>query len=419
MSCSSLSSPSALKELCAYAFKVVHDPPGGSCLSEAVRGSVRTHRGLYNFSRGKEEKITKLYVIQADELVEVTTMSEGNIVAAVGLKNTITGDVLVQSAATAKAVRKDLEGKGGVAPAVLQGLTVPEPAFFCTIEPETAAQQMELDHALQCLSREDPSLRVSADPDTRQVVLSGMGELHLEIIHDRIQRDYHVRASMGKLRVAYREAPTAPMTLDGSLDRNLGNKRQFVSLSLAITPLDNGQLPQIQISPSVSIPSWTTTSDVLEAFRGGAEIACGQGPLLGFPIRNVQIELVDLVLGVGTSMAMMSACASETVSKALRKTDVQLLEPFSQLVVTVPEELLGTVLSDLTSARRGVVNEVTSHDQIATVTAHVPVASLMGYSTALRSITSGSGSFVSLFSRYEPVNRVLEKAITEQLRGYV
>ena len=332
---------------------------------------------------------------------------------------TITGDVLVQSATAAKAARKDLEGKGGVVPAVLEGLKVPEPAFFCTIEPETAAQQTELDHALQCLSREDPSLRVSVDPDTRQVVLSGMGELHLEIIHDRIQRDYHVRANLGKLRVAYREAPTIPVTLGGSLDRNLGNKRQFVSLSLTITPIDNGQLPQIKLSPSVSIPSWTTAADVLESFRGGVDIACGQGPLLSFPIRNVQIELVGLVLGVGTTMAVMSACVSETVSKALRKTEVRLLEPFTQLVVTVPEELLGTVLSDLTSARRGVVDEVTSHDQIATVTAHVPVASLMGYSTALRGITSGSGSFASVFSRYEPVSRVLEKTITEQLRGYV
>lgn len=358
----------------------------------------------------------KLFVIQADDLTEVTSMSEGNIVAAVGLKNTVTGDVLVQSAAAAKAVKKDFESKD--LPAVLQGLKVPEPAFFCTIEPDTAAQQTELDHALQCLSREDPSLRVSVDPDTRQVILSGMGELHLEIIHNRIQREYRVQANLGKLRVAYREAPTIAVTSTGNLDRNLSNKKHSVSLSLAITPLNGGELPCVKLSPSISIPSWTTASDIQEAFRNGVEIACGQGPLLGFPIRSVQIELTDLVLGAGTSMPVVSACVSETVSKALRKTEVQLLEPFSQLVVTVPDELLGAVLSDLTSARRGVIGEVTSHDDTVTVTAHVPVASLMGYSTVLRSLTSGSGSFVSLFSCYEPVSRMLEKAITEQLRGY-
>lgn len=303
--------PTALKQLCAYAFKVTHDAMRGPLVFlRILSGSIRAQSPVYNLTRSQRERVSRVLLMLADQQQEVPAITEGNIAVAVGLKHTVTGDTLVQSEQAAKMAK----ASGQTVP--FAGLDAAPPVFFCSVEPASAAQQSALERALSCLAREDPSLRVSADSDTGQTVLSGMGELHLEVVLHRLRHDFRVDCSLGTLQVAYREAPTTSTTQSSSLEHTLAGTRQSVSVTLELRP--GSGTPSISLASPVAMAIGCRQQEVEEAVRNGVESACLHGPLLSFPVQDVEVECSDISVGPSTSVALLSACVADCTSKVRR-----------------------------------------------------------------------------------------------------
>ncbi|XP_023422973.2 ribosome-releasing factor 2, mitochondrial isoform X4 [Cavia porcellus] len=352
-------------DLCALAFKVLHDKQRGPLVFTRIySGTLKPQSAIHNINGNCTEKISRLLLPFADQHIEIPSLTAGNIALTVGLKQTATGDTLVSSKSSALAAaqrakrreEKQQRQSCEVERLLLAGVEIPEPVFFCTIEPSSWAKQPDLDHALKCLQREDPSLKVKLDPDSGQTVLCGMGELHLEIIHDRIKREYGLETYLGPLQVAYRET-------------------------------------------------------IMSSARA-------TGPLLGSPIQDVTITLHSLVIHPGTSATMISACVSRCVQKVLKKADKQILEPLMHLEVTVPRDFLSPVLADL-AQRRGNVQEIQTRQDNRVVIGFVPLAEIMGYSTVLRTITSGSATFVLELSTYRAMNPQDQNTLLSQKSGTI
>ncbi|KAM6156801.1 ribosome-releasing factor 2, mitochondrial isoform 2-T2 [Erethizon dorsatum] len=368
------------------------------------------------------ERISRVLLPFADQHIEIPSLTAGNIALTVGLKKTATGDTLVSSKSSALAAARRAEREGEkqrrqsseVERLLLAGVEVPEPVFFCTIEPPSGAKQPDLEHALKCLQREDPSLKVKLDPDSGQTVLCGMGELHIEIIHDRIKREYGLETYLGPLQVAYRETILSSACATDTLDRTLGDKQHFVSVELEAKPGETPSVtPVIEYAESVSRD---LLKDSQEAVENGIHNACLQGPLLGYPIQDVTITLHSLVIHPGTSATMISACVSRCVQKALKKADKQVLEPLMNLEVTVPRDYLTPVLADL-AQRRGNVQEIQTRQDNRVVIGFVPLAEIMGYSTVLRTLTSGSATFALELSTYQAMNPQDQNTLLSQRSG--
>ncbi|KAM5329883.1 ribosome-releasing factor 2, mitochondrial isoform 2-T6 [Glossophaga mutica] len=397
-------------DLCALAFKVLHDKQRGPLVFMRIySGMIKPQSAIHNINGNCTERISRLLLPFADQHVEIPSLTAGNIALTVGLKHTATGDTIVssKSSALAAARRAGREGEkkhkqnSEVERLFLAGVEIPEPVFFCTIEPPSVAKQPDLDHALKCLQREDPSLKVKLDPDSGQTVLCGMGELHIEIIHDRIKREYGLETYLGPLQVAYRETILNPVHATDTLDRTLGDKRHLVTVELEVKPMETSSvMPVIEYAESVS-------EDILkgsrEAVENGIHSACLQGPLLGSPIQDVAITLHSLIIHPGTSSTMISACVSRCIQKALKKADKQVLEPLMNLEVTVTRDYLSPVLADL-AQRRGNIQEIQTRQDNRVVIGFVPLAEIMGYSTVLRTLTSGSATFALELSNYQAMN---------------
>ncbi|XP_044123049.1 ribosome-releasing factor 2, mitochondrial isoform X3 [Neovison vison] len=355
------------------------------------------------------ERVSRLLLPFADQHIEIPSLTAGNIALTVGLKHTATGDTIAssKSSALAAARRAGREGEkqhrqnNEAERLLLAGVEIPEPVFFCTIEPPSVARQPDLDYALKCLQREDPSLKVKLDPDSGQTVLCGMGELHIEIIHDRIKREYGLETYLGPLQVAYRETILNAVRATDTLDRTLGDKRHLVTVELEVKPIETPSVtPIIKYAPSVSedLPKVSQ-----EAIENGIHSACLQGPLLGSPIQDVAITLHSLIIHPGTSTTMISACVSRCIQKALKKADKQVLEPLMNLEVTVMGDYLSPVLADL-AQRRGTIQEIQTRQENKIVIGFVPLAEIMGYSTVLRTLTSGSATFALELCNYQAMN---------------
>ncbi|XP_044930439.1 ribosome-releasing factor 2, mitochondrial isoform X2 [Mustela putorius furo] len=355
------------------------------------------------------ERVSRLLLPFADQHIEIPSLTAGNIALTVGLKHTATGDTIAssKSSALAAARRAGREGEkqhrqnNEAERLLLAGVEIPEPVFFCTIEPPSVARQPDLDYALKCLQREDPSLKVKQDPDSGQTVLCGMGELHIEIIHDRIKREYGLETYLGPLQVAYRETILNAVRATDTLDRTLGDKRHLVTVDLEVKPTETPSVtPIIKYAPSVSedLPKVSQ-----EAIENGIHSACLQGPLLGSPIQDVAITLHSLIIHPGTSTTMISACVSRCIQKALKKADKQVLEPLMNLEVTVMGDYLSPVLADL-AQRRGTIQEIQTRQENKIVIGFVPLAEIMGYSTVLRTLTSGSATFALELCNYQAMN---------------
>uniref|UniRef100_A0A2I3GCP8 Ribosome-releasing factor 2, mitochondrial n=1 Tax=Nomascus leucogenys TaxID=61853 RepID=A0A2I3GCP8_NOMLE len=354
------------------------------------------------------ERISRLLLPFADQHVEIPSLTAGNIALTVGLKHTATGDTIVssKSSALAAARRANREGEkkhrqnSEAERLLLAGVEIPEPVFFCTIEPPSVSKQPDLEHALKCLQREDPSLKVRLDPDSGQTVLCGMGELHIEIIHDRIKREYGLETYLGPLQVAYRETILNSVRATDTLDRTLGDKRHLVTVEVEARPIETSSvMPVIEYAESIN-ESLLKVSQ--EAIENGIHSACLQGPLLGSPIQDVAITLHSLTIHPGTSTTMISACV-RCVQKALKKADKQVLEPLMNLEVTVARDYLSPVLADL-AQRRGNIQEIQTRQDSKVVIGFVPLAEIMGYSTVLRTLTSGSATFALELSTYQAMN---------------
>ncbi|KAK5901212.1 hypothetical protein CgunFtcFv8_026107 [Champsocephalus gunnari] len=408
-------------DLCALAFKVLHDKQRGPLVFLRIySGTLKPQSAVHNINRNSVERISRLMVPFADQNVEIPSMTAGNIALTVGLKQTVTGDTIVSSkssAAAAAARRAHNDSGTGAkhgehASVVLSGVEVPEPVFFCTIEPPTMAKQADLENALNNLQREDPSLKVRVDPDSGQTILCGMGELHIEIIHDRIRREYGIETHLGPLQVAYRESILHEVSATETLDRTIGERRHVVAVELAVTPLDSSSC-EFAFTEELGAK---LSAEIKEAVENGVQSAYLQGPLLGYPLQGVSALIQSVHMEPGTSPAMVSACVSRCVHKALRLAGGQVLEPVMSLEVTVEEERLSSVLGDL-AQRRGTVRDIQSRHDDKVLLATVPLAEMMGYSTILRTVTSGNATFTLELDTYEAMNPQDQNTLLKRVSG--
>ncbi|XP_067262248.1 ribosome-releasing factor 2, mitochondrial [Chanodichthys erythropterus] len=411
-------------DLCALAFKVVHDKQRGPLVFVRIySGNMKAQSAVYNINRNGTERMSRLLLPFADQHIEIPSLPAGNIALTVGLKQTVTGDTIVSSKASAAAAvrraQKEAESKRSShrdsSSLVLAGVEVPEPVFFCSIEPPTMAKQADLEHALNCLQREDPSLKVRTDPDSGQTVLCGMGELHIEIIHERIKREYNIETHLGPLQVAYRETIIHSATATDSLDRTLGDRRHVVTVELAVHAVMQESSTSCDLTYEQEVKA-QLPADVKEAVENGVQSAYLQGPVLGFPLQGVQTVIRHVGLEPGTSAAMVSACVSRCMLKALKLAGGQVLEPVMALEVTVGEEHLSPVLADL-AQRRGTICDIQSRQENKVLMATVPLAEIMGYSTVLRTLTSGNATFSLELSSYEPMNTQDQNTLLNKMAG--
>ncbi|KAG7215338.1 hypothetical protein INR49_022575 [Caranx melampygus] len=365
-------------DLCALAFKVLHDRQRGPLVFLRIySGTLKAQTAVHNINRNNTERMTSAAAAGR------RAQNEGGV----GKKNKENTTV------------------------VLSGVEVPDPVFFCTIEPPTLAKQADLENALNCLQREDPSLKVRVDPDSGQTVLCGMGELHIEIIHDRIRREYGIETHLGPLQVAYRETVLHEASATDTLDRTIGERRHVVTVELSVRPVDVSAELTFTEEIREQIPQ-----EMKEAVENGVNSSYLQGPLLGYPLQSVCTQIQSVSVEPGTSSAMVSACVSRCMLKALRLAGGQILEPMMSLEVTVGEEHLSTVLGDL-AQRRGTVRDIQSRHDNKVLLATVPLAETMGYSTVLRTLTSGNATFSLELDNYEAMNPQDQNMLLQRMSG--
>uniref|UniRef100_A0A8C7DRL9 Elongation factor G2 n=1 Tax=Naja naja TaxID=35670 RepID=A0A8C7DRL9_NAJNA len=370
------------------------------------------------------ERMSRLLLPFADQQIEISSLTAGNIALTVGLKQSATGDTIVTSKASAVAAARqagrNVESARGQAKEVqnllLAGIEVPEPVFFCTIEPPSMTKQPDLDNALICLQREDPSLKIKIDANTGQTILCGMGELHIDIIHDRIKREYKLETYLGPLQVAYRETIQNSVEAADTLDRTIGEKRHQVTVELEVKPWEGEMPATAPVIEYVQSVNDLLHPDLREAIENGISTSYLQGPLMGYPVQDVAVTVRAVATNADTSLTMVSACASRCLQKALKNADKQLLEPVMNLEVTVPGNYVGVVLADL-AQRRGNINDIQGRLDNQVVIAAVPLAEMMGYSTVLRSLTSGTATFTLELANYHPMSLYEQNALLNKKTG--
>jgi len=403
--------PGSSDPLCALAFKVMHDKQRGAMVYVRVySGTLLDKAMLLNVNRGIKERVGRVVQVLADRVTEMGSISAGNIGALIGLKETRTGDTLVAASDTS--------------PIELQGVVVPEPVFVCGVEAERITEQAQLEIALKALQREDPSFHVSVQSETGQTLVSGMGELHLDIIRDRLVREWNLHLRMGKLRIAYRETVGAAWEEECLLDRVIAGRRMQARLIMSVAPRSRGEGNLIEVQ---GLPTPRTISPVLaakaenisNAIRGGVEAGLARGPLASYAVQDVHVCVSGLE-GISLPDAdpiAYRACVAQSLSGVLDKASPQLLEPIMRVEVTVLENV-GGVLADLTNARRGQILSLDSSSKHTVIEATAPSAEMIGYSTAIRSLTQGTGTFSMELLRYDPVPSTLQEDILVQIRGF-
>ncbi len=381
----------------ALAFKVMTDPYVGRLTFLRVYSGVITS-GSYvlNATNGKKERIARLVRMYADQRLEEQEVYAGDICAAVGLKDTTTGDTLCDEKA----------------PIILERMTFPEPVISVAIEPKTKADQDKMGVALQKLAEEDPSFRVKSDTETGQTIISGMGELHLDIIVDRMLREFKVEANIGKPQVAYRETIRGTADQDSKFIRQSGGKGQYGHVKIKISPAEEnaGFVFENKIVGG-AIPK-----EYIEPARKGMEEALEGGILAGFPMIDVKVELYDgSYHEVDSSEMAFKIAGSMAIKEGCRKAQPCILEPMMKVEIEIPDEFTGTIIGDI-SRRRGRVEgqEPVGNTGNVIVRALVPLANMFGYATDLRSNTQGRGTFSMEFNHYEQVPPNIEKEIIEK-----
>lgn len=381
----------------ALAFKVMTDPYVGRLTFLRVYSGVITS-GSYvlNATNGKKERIARLVRMYADQRLEEQEVYAGDICAAVGLKDTTTGDTLCDEKA----------------PIILEKMSFPEPVISVAIEPKTKADQDKMGIALQKLAEEDPSFRVKSDTETGQTIISGMGELHLDIIVDRMLREFKVEANIGKPQVAYRETIRGTADQDSKFIRQSGGKGQYGHVKVKISPAEEnaGFVFENKIVGG-AIPR-----EYIEPARKGMEEALEGGILAGFPMIDVKVELYDgSYHEVDSSEMAFKIAGSMAIKEGCRKAQPCILEPMMKVEIEIPDEFTGTIIGDI-SRRRGRVEgqEPQGNTGNVIIRAIVPLANMFGYATDLRSNTQGRGTFSMEFNHYEQVPANIEKEIIEK-----
>ncbi len=381
----------------ALAFKIMSDPYGRLTFLRVYSGVLTKGSYVYNSTKDKKERISRLIILKADDRIEVEEMRAGDLGAALGLKETLTGDTICDDSD----------------PIILESLFVPEPVISVAVEPKTKQDTEKLSKALQALSEEDPTFRVSIDSETNQTVIAGMGELHLEILVDRMLREFKVEANVGAPQVAYRETIRKSVKAEGKFIRQSGGKGQYGHVVIELEPGETGSGFEF-VSKIVggSVPK-----EYINPAEQGMKEACESGIIAGYPLIDVKATLVDgSYHDVDSSEMAFKIAGSMAIKEGVQKASPVLLEPMMKVEVEVPEDFMGNVIGDLNS-RRGQIEGQAMEEGISKVTAKVPLAEMFGYATDIRSKTQGRGIFSMEFSHYEEVPRNVAEAIVAKNKG--
>lgn len=378
----------------ALAFKIAADPYVGSLTYfRNYSGVLRRGSYILNTVKGEQERIGRIVRMHANQREEVEEVYAGEIAAIVGLKSTTTGDTL----------------SAPEAPITLEKITFPEPVIGVRIDPKTKADQEKMGVALRRLAEEDPTFRVMGDPDTGETIIQGMGELHLEIIVDRMKREFGVEAQVGRPQVAYKETVTGEAEAEGKYIRQSGGRGQYGHVKLKVAPRERSAGFEFVDA----IKGGTIPQEYIPAVEKGVKEAMDKGVIAGYPMVDVSTTVFDgSYHEVDSSEAAFKIAASMAFQEAARRAKAVILEPIMKVQVLIPQNFLGEVTGDLNS-RRGKIEELTDRTNIKVIDANVPLSEMFGYATNLRSMTQGRGSFTMEFGHYEPVPRNIEALIVE------
>ena len=382
----------------ALAFKIMTDPFVGTLsFFRVYSGSLTAGASVYNSTKGKRERIGRLLKMHANKREEIKEVYAGDIAAAVGLRTATTGDTLCDENH----------------PIILESIEFPEPVISIAIEPKSKADQEKLGLSLQKLATEDPSFRVRTDEETGQTIISGMGELHLEIIVDRLLREFNVGANVGKPQVAYKETVRKSVEQQGKFIRQTGGRGQYGDVWIKLEP----QQPGTGFEFVDAVKGGSIPREYIPAVEKGVKEATENGALAGYPIVDVKVTLFDgSYHDVDSSEIAFKIAGSMAFKQAARKASPVLLEPIMSVEVVVPEDFMGDVIGDLNS-RRGKVLGMDTRPAAQAIDARVPLAQMFGYATDLRSMTQGRATYTMQFSHYEPVPANVAEGIIAKLDG--
>jgi elongation factor G len=382
----------------ALAFKILTDPfVGQLAFFRVYSGSLESGSYIYNSTKGKRERVGRLLRMHANKREDIKEVLAGDIAAAVGLKSTTTGDTLC------------LEAK----PIVLESMDFPEPVISVAIEPKTKAEQDKLGEGLSKLTREDPTFRVKTDPETGQTLISGMGELHLEIIVDRLKREFSVDAHVSKPMVAYRETIKGKAKVEGKFVRQTGGRGQYGHVWLEIEARKPGEGFLFE-NKTVG---GTVPKEYIPAVQKGVEEAMNSGVLAGYPVVDVRIALLDgSYHEVDSSEMAFKIAASMAFKDGARKANPILLEPIMAVEVVTPDTYMGDIVGDL-SSRRGKILEMGERGRAKVIKASVPLSGMFGYATDVRSMSQGRATYTMQFSHYEETPRMVAEEIIAKNSG--
>jgi len=382
----------------ALAFKIMADPfVGKLAFFRVYSGQLASGSYVYNSTKGKRERIGRILQMHANHREDIQRVYTGDIAAAVGLKDTTTGDTLCDD-------KKVI---------ILESMVFPEPVISVAVEPKTKADQEKMGVALQRLAEEDPTFRVHTDQETGQTIIAGVGELHLEIIVDRMSREFKVDCSVGKPQVAYRETIKKKVRAEGKFVRQSGGRGQYGHCWLDIEPLAPGE----GFIFESKVVGGTIPREYIAPIGAGAKEAMENGVLAGYPMVDIKVTVVEgsyhdvdsseMAFKIAGSMGFKAGCA---------KAGAIILEPYMKVEVTVPEEYMGDVIGDLNS-RRGRIEGMDAHNGAQTINAFVPLAEMFGYVTDLRSKTQGRGNYSMAFAHYDEVPKSIAEAIIAKVKG--
>ena len=382
----------------ALAFKIMADPYGRLTFVRVYSGVLRKGSYALNSSKNKRERISRLIILKADDRQEVDELRAGDLGAVLGLKDTFTGDTLCDESS----------------PIVLETLFIPEPVISVAVEPKTKQDMEKLSKALQSLSEEDPTFRVMTDPETNQTIISGMGELHLEILVDRMKREFAVEANVGAPQVAYRETIRKTVTdIEGKFARQSGGKGQYGHVVINLEPTE----PGTGFEFVSKIVGGVIPKEFIKPSEQGMKEACESGILAGYPVIDLRATLVHGSFhDVDSSEMAFKIAGSMAIKDAVMRAQPVLLEPMMKVEVETPEDYMGDVIGDL-SRRRGNIIGMEDTASGKSVESRVPLSEMFGYSTDLRSSTQGRASFSMEFSHYEEVPKSVAEAIIAKNKG--
>ena len=389
--------------MCALAFKIATDPyVGRLCFFRVYSGQVDAGSYVLNTRSGKKERISRLFQMHSNKQNPMETIGCGDIGAGVGFKDIRTGDTLCAEDA----------------PIVLESIDFPDPVIGIAVEPKTQKDLDKLGVGLQKLAEEDPTFRVQTNEETGQTVISGMGELHLDIIIDRLRREFKVECNQGRPQVTYKESITKPVELREVFKKQTGGRGKFADIIVRVEPVDEGFEGNLQFVDEVK--GGNIPKEFIPSIQKGFVNAMRNGVLAGFPVEQLKVTVIDGSFHpVDSDQLSFELCAIQAFKKACEKAGPVLLEPIMKIEVVTPEESMGDVISDLNKRRGQVEGMETSRSGARVVKAKSPLAEMFGYVTALRTITSGRATSTMTFSHYAEVSNSIAKAVLTECEGRV